>query len=198
MNAAGKAEYKEELIEKIKADAVEKILAVFNNDNGQESDINVKEPILVFLDSSQPDAVINEKNELDKWDVPVNPAGDVEPGTPDHGEPEGGKNIVVQEQTEDKAAYYADWSEAEIGESVHYQLRVNAMNFIRTGDNDTTIEQVKEYILADFQSAHMHFDESKGLHVSIWQGDNDNDSQADTKVNVTKKAGLVQVLPMPL
>jgi LPXTG-motif cell wall-anchored protein len=172
----------------MKDDAVAKVLAAFANKlDGSEADINVKpEPTMVFLDSSQPNAVINEKNEIDKWDVPVNPEGDVQPGTPDHGEPEGGKNIVVQEDP----AYYADWSEAAIGDSVHYQLRVNAMNFINTGNTDATIQQVKEYFLADYQSAHMHFDESKGLHVSIWQGDNANNSQAEgtAKKNVTKDA----------
>ena len=155
--------------------------------NASESDINVKEPILVFLDSSQPDAKINEKNEVEKWDIPVNPKAGVQPGQPDHGEPEGGKNIVVQEDPQ----YFADWSEAKTGESVHYQLRVNAMNFIKKDltDDDVdnpTINQVKEFFLADYQSAQMTFDQSKGLHVSIWQGDNNNDSQAVTKANVTK------------
>jgi LPXTG-motif cell wall-anchored protein len=184
LNDAGKAEYKADLIASMKADAEQQILDAFNN-NASEADINVKgEPILVFLDSSQPDAVINEKNEIDKWDIPVNPEGETLPGTPDHGEPKGGKNIIVQEDP----VYYADWSEANTGESVHYQLRVNAMNFIRTGDTDATIEQVKEYFLADYQSAQMHFDESKGLKVTVWQGDNANNSQADTKANVTKDA----------
>lgn len=188
LNDAGKAQYKAELIQKMQADAEAQILDKFNN-NPHEADINVKEPILIFLDSAKPDAVINEKNETVKWDVPVNPTGDVKPGTPDHGEPEGGKNIVVQEDP----AYYADWSEAEIGESVHYQLRVNAMNFVTkdltTEDNidNPTVNQVKEYFIADYQSAQMHFDESKGLKVTIWQGDNDNDSQANTAVNVTQE-----------
>ncbi len=189
LNDAGRTAIETALKNSMKEDAEKKILAAFNNENGEESDINVKEPILVFLDSSQPDAVINEKNELDKWDVPVNPSGEAPDGTPDHGEPEGGKNIVVSEDPQ----YFADWSEAEIGESVHYQLRVNAMNFIRTGETDDTVEQVKEYILADYQSAHMHFDADKGLRVSIWQGDNDNDSQADSKVNVTSDAGLTGI-----
>ena len=188
LNDQGKKDYYDELFGEMKDDAVAKVLAAFANKlDGSEADINVKpEPTMVFLDSSQPNAVINEKNEIDKWDVPVNPEGDVQPGTPDHGEPSGGKNIVVQENP----AYYADWSEAAIGDSVHYQLRVNAMNFINTGNTDATIKQVKEYFLADYQSAHMHFDESKGLHVSIWQGDNANDSQAadPNKKNVTKDA----------
>ena len=182
LDDAGKEEYKADLLAEMKANAQQQVLDAFANKlAGSEADINVKEPIMVFLDSSQPDAVINEKNELDKWDVPVNPTADTEPGTPDHGEPDGGKNIVVQEDP----AYYADWSEAEIGESVHYQLRVNAMNFIRTGDDDTTIQQVKEYFLADYQSAHMHFDEDKGLKVTVWAGNDDNDSQTGM-TNVTK------------
>ena len=183
-----KQDMKDDLIVSMKDDSEAKVLAAFkNNIDGQESDINVKEPVLVFLDSSQPDAVIFEKNETDKWDVPVNPEGDALPDTPDHGEPNGGKNIVVQEATGTTPAYYGDWSEASIGDSVHYQLRINAMNFIRTGDIDATIEQVKEYIVADYQSGHMHFDESHKLQVSIWQGDNNNDSQNQKDaVNVTK------------
>ena len=187
LSEEGKAEYKAELIETMTTDATAKVLAAFDEMVvvANESDINVKEPTLVFLDSSQPDAVINEKNELDKWDVPVNPEGEPNPGTPDHGEPSGGKNIVVQEDP----AYYADWSEAEIGESVHYQLRVNAMNFIQDATSEGEVpQQVKEYFLADYQSGHMHFDESKGLHVSVWAGDDNNDSQASTKANVTKDA----------
>jgi len=182
LDAAGKAEYKADLLAKMKEDAQKQVLDAFATSlAASEADINVKDPIMVFLDSSQPNATINEKNELDKWDVPVNPTADTQPGTPDHGEPEGGKNIVVQEDP----AYYADWSEAEIGESVHYQLRVNAMNFINTGDTDATIQQVKEYFLADYQSGHMHFDESKKLKVSIWAGNDNNDSQTGM-TNVTK------------
>ena len=184
LDAAGKAEYKDDLLTEMKANAQTQVLAAFANQlSGSEADINVKEPIMVFLDSSQPDAVINEKNELDKWDVPVNPTADTEPGTPDHGEPNGGKNIVVQENP----AYYADWSEAEIGESVHYQLRVNAMNFIRTGTDDASIKQVKEYFLADYQSGHMHFDADKKLKVTVWAGNDENDSQTGM-TNVTKDA----------
>ncbi len=195
LNDAGKGVYYNELKTKMEADATNKILAVFNSENWEEADINVKEPILVFVDSSKPDAVINEKNEIDKWDVPVNPQAGVQPGQPDHGEPDGGKNIIVAEATDTTPAYSADWSEANIGESVHYQLRVNAMNFIRTGETDKTIEQVKEYMLADYNSAHMHFDESKGLRVSVWQGDNKNNSQPKdntngTATNVTKNVGL--------
>ena len=187
LNDAGKAEYKAELIASMKADAEQRVIAALTN-NGSEADINVKEPTLVFLDSSQPDAVINEKNELDKWDIPVNPDGIAEPGTPDHGEPKGGKNIIVQEATATTPALYADWTEANVGDSIHYQLRVNAMNFIQ----DTTSEgkypqQVKEYILADYQSDHMHLDDSegKGIQVSIWAGDDNNNSQSNSKNNVT-------------
>lgn len=181
LNSAGRTEYRNDLIAAVKADAIRKIKDTFAS-NPSDADNNVKEPILVFLDSSQPDAVINEKNELNKWDIPVNPTGETQPGTPDYGEPKGGKNIVVQENP----TFYADWSEAEIGESVHYQIRVNAMNFVRTGESATSVCQVKEFFLADYQSARMHFDESKGLKVSVWQGDDDNDSQAATKVNVTR------------
>ena len=184
LDATGKGEYKNELIASMKADAEQRVLAALSN-NGSEADINVKEPILVFLDSSQPDAVINEKNELDKWDIPVNPDGIAEPGTPDHGEPKGGKNIVVQEDP----ILYADWSEASIGDSIHYQLRVNAMNFIQDATSAGKYpQQVKEYILADYQSDRMHLDDSKGkgIQVSVWQGDNNNDSQGSTKSNVTK------------
>jgi len=186
LDDTGKQQYYDELNTELTNDAKSKVLNTFANQfAGSGSDINVKpEPTMVFLDSSQPDAVINEKNEIDKWDVPVNPQGDVNPGTPDHGEPSGGKNIVVQENPQ----YFADWSEAKIGDSVHYQLRVNAMNFINTGSSDETIQQVKEYFLADYQSAQMHFDTSKKLTVTVWQGDNGNDSQASSKVNVTKNA----------
>ena len=186
LNDAGKAEYKAELIASMKADAEQRVLAALSN-NGSEADINVKDPILVFLDSSQPEAVINEKNELDKWDIPVNPDGIANPGTPDHGEPKGGKNIVVQEDP----VLYADWSEASIGDSIHYQLRVNAMNFIQdTTSTGKYPQQVKEYILTDYQSDRMHLDTStgKGIQVSVWQGDDNNDSQASTKRNVTKDA----------
>lgn len=186
LDDAGREAYYNELKTEMTNDAKAKVLNTFANQfAGSGSDINVKpEPTLVFLDSSQPDAVINEKNEVDKWDVPVNPQGDVNPGTPDHGEPKGGKNIVIQEDPQ----YFADWTEAKVGDSVHYQLRVNAMNFIRTGDTDKDIQQVKEYFLADYQSAQMHFDTSKKLTVTVWQGDNGNDSQASSKVNVTKNA----------
>lgn len=201
LTAAGKEEYKADLITAMTKDAKQKVLDAYNND-AADADINVKKPILVFLDSSQPDAVINEKNELNKWDVPVNPTADTEPGTPDHGEPKGGKNIVVQEAdpANNKAAYYADWSEAKIGDSVHYQLRVNAMNFIRNTDSTTlnqanaeSVQQVKEYFLADYQSAHMDYDTDKGIKVSIWSGDNDNKNTegastgTDKPKNVTKK-----------
>ncbi len=193
LNDAGKAEYKDDLIASMTEDAIQKVLEkLTSTESAHDSDINVKEPTLVFLDSSQPDAVINEKNELDKWDVPVNPDGNAKPGTPDHGEPEGGKNIVAGED-ENGNAIYADWSDAEIGESVHYQLRINAINFIQdTTSEGKTPQQVKEYILADYESAHMHYDETKGIRVSVWQGDNDNKSQdGTTQTNVTSNAVLL-------
>jgi len=196
LNEAGKAEYKADLIASMKADAIQKVLEkLTSTESAHDSDINVKEPILVFVDSSQPDAVINEKNELDKWDVPVNPDGQAAPGTPEHGEPEGGKNIVAGVD-ENGNAIYADWSDAEIGESVHYQLRINAVNFVQKGNAaNVDTQQVKEYILADYQSAQMHYDTTKGIHVSVWQGSNNNDSQAtegdDKAVNVTSNAVLL-------
>ena len=141
--------------------------ALANAKEGAASDINVKEPILVFVDSTTPDAVINEKNEIPKWDIPVNPEGyaDVE-GLPDHGEPSGGKNIIVGDDGKGNSIY-ADWSEASVGDSVHYQLRINAMNFVRESNDDSTINQAKEYWLADYQNANMEFDTQKKLLVTI-------------------------------
>jgi len=174
-------EVKNELIESMEKDAEEKILAALANQlEGAESDINLaKEPILVFLDSSQPEAVINEKNEIDKWDTPVNPSGDALPeDLPDYGEPKGGKNIVISEDP----VVYADWTEANIGDSIHYQLRVNAMNFVREGDGSDPatqatadkVQQVKEYFLADYQNEHMTFDSSKKLIVTVIDGNGNN------------------------
>jgi len=159
----------------MQADAEAKIQAAFDNQiAGSESDINVKNPIMVFVDSTTPNAVINEKNELDKWDVPVNPSGDAMPkDLPEHGEPDGGKNIVINESP----AVYADWSEANIGDSIHYQLRVNAMNFIRKqleGASEETVNQVKEYFLADYRNPNMHFDTTQGIKVTVVDGNGNN------------------------
>lgn len=169
------AQLKTDLTNDMQADAESKVQNAFDNQlAGSGSDINVKEPVLVFVDTTTPDAVINEKNELDKWDVPVNPSGDATPeNLPDHGEPKGGKNIVINDNPE----YYADWSEANIGDSVHYQLRVNAMNYVNestTAGDDTKIKQVKEYFLADYQNAHMTFDASKYLRVRVFDGNGEN------------------------
>ena len=162
------ADIKQQLINTLTEDTTEKVNnALANALAGNESDINVKEPILVFVDSTTPDAVINEKNEIPKWDVPVNPEGYADvTGLPEHGEPSGGKNIIVGEDGNGNSIY-ADWSEANTGESVHYQLRINAMNFIRESNDDTTINQAKEYWLADYQNANMTFDTDKKLLVTI-------------------------------
>ena len=123
---------------------------------------------LVFVNTTTPNAVINEKNETHTWDVPVNPEGHASnPDLPDHGEPDGGKNIVV---TPDGVTpvVYADWSEANIGDSIHYQLSINAVNFEQTVAGDpSSVKQVKEYILADYENKNMHFDADKKLMVTI-------------------------------
>ena len=142
----------------------EKIASALSDDNAV--------PItsrLVFVDTTTPDAIINEKNETNKWDVPVNPEGHADmPDVPDHGEPKGGKNIIVKEATQDSPAIYADWSEANVGDSIHYQLSINAVNFEQTVANDpSSVKQVKEYILADYENENMHFDADKKLMVTI-------------------------------
>ena len=157
----------EDLKKTTKEDAInlinEKIAGALSDDNAV--------PItnrLVFVDTTTPDAVINEKNETHTWDVPVNPEGHANmPDLPDHGEPEGGKNIVV---TPDGVtpAVYADWREANVGDSIHYQLSINAVNFEQTVDGDpSSVKQVKEYILADYENKNMHFDADKKLMVTI-------------------------------
>ena len=178
-NSTDTAEIKNQLIASTKADFITKVDRQLNEIKGSASDINAKEPILVFVDSTTPNATINEKNEIPKWDVPVNPGGhaDVE-GVPDHGEPKGGKNIIVREaddSTDPKTpAIYADWSEANVGDSVHYQLRINAMNFVREGGTAGDVRQVKEYFLSDYRNPNMHFDEGKGLHISVVNSDGTN------------------------
>lgn len=171
-------------------DATNQVLQTLKNAvEGSIAEINVKEPVLVFLDSTNNEVTIKEKNEIPKWDEPVNPEGSADyKDIPDHDEPEGGKNIVVMEaddpnNTEGKPVY-GNTAEANIGESVHYQLRVNAMNFVRESDGtDETINQAKEYFLADYQSSYMSYDASKGIKVSIWQ----KDKVSGTETNVTKK-----------
>jgi len=149
---------------------------------------------LVFVDSTTPHADIIEKNEIDKWDTPVNPEGHADlPGLPDHGEPEGGKNIIV---TDDGVtpAVYADWSEANIGDDVHYQLSINATNFERVEEKDAqgnvvmenghpkfTVKPIKEYVIADYENKNMVFNPDKKLMVTIVK------KQADgTVVNVSE------------
>ena len=169
------AEIKNQLIASTKADFIELVDRQLNEIKGSASDINAKEPILVFVDSTTPNATINEKNEIPKWDVPVNPSGHATvEGVPDHGEPKGGKNIVVKEAAGSEPAIYADWSEANIGDSVHYQLRINAMNFVREGGSAADVRQVKEYFLSDYRNPNMHFDVSQGLHVTVVNDNGDN------------------------
>ena len=135
---------------------------------------------LVFVDSTTPHADVMEKNEIDKWDTPVNPEGHADmPDLPDHGEPNGGKNIVV---TDDDVtpAVYADWSEANIGDDVHYQLNINATNFERVEEKDDdgnvvmenghpkfTVKPIKEYVIADYENKNMVFNADKKLIVTI-------------------------------
>ena len=176
ITAAELDDFTDQLKTTLTTDTKDKVTAALANAQaGSESDINVKEPILVFVDSTTPNATINEKNEIPKWDIPVNPEGyaDIE-GLPDHGEPSGGKNIVVGEDANGNSIY-ADWSEANIGDSVHYQLRINAMNFVRESDNsDSEINQAKEYFIADFQNPNMHYDSDKGIKVTIVNHDGTN------------------------
>ena len=169
---------KQQLLDSYKASAIAQTEAVINNKlDGAESDLNVKEPVLVFVDSTTKTAEINEKNEQDKWDVPVNPEGSANvEGLPEHGEPHGGKNIIVGYADEEKTKpIYADWTEANIGDTVNYELRVNAMNFVRedgkeldpnfdgTVDNNSEfkVQQVKEYIIGDYQNDSLKFDPKK-------------------------------------
>jgi len=167
-----KADVKKQLIDSLTEDTVNKIHAALNKIAGDESDDNTIDNRLVILDSTTPDVVVYEKNETDKWDVPVNPEGSATlPGLPDHGEPNGGKNIIVG-TTSDGKPIYADWTEANIGDDIHYQLRINAMNYVRTNpstatDTTSSIEQVKEYIIADYQSKALTFDANQGIKVHI-------------------------------
>ncbi len=171
---------KKQLEETTKADAIAKINAGINKLEGDESDINVQTQRLVFVDSTTPDAVINEKNEIDKWDVPVNPEGSANvEGLPDHGEPDGGKNIIVgyADAPANTKPIYADWTEANIGDTINYEIRVNAMNFIRHDDvendgdkpainDEFSVDQVKEYIIGDYQNDSLTFDPQKD-HITV-------------------------------
>ena len=157
-------------------DAVSKINKAVNKAAGDEADDNTLTNRLVTLDSTTPDAVVYEKNEVDKWDVPVNPDGSADlPDLPDHGEPKGGKNIIIGSSS-DGEPVYADWTEANNGDDIHYQLRINAMNYVRTDPSNTTdttnsIEQVKEYIIADYQSRALTYDPDQGIIVTIVDAD---------------------------
>ena len=165
------------------ANAVElvknQILAHASDDNA--TDGTVKER-LVFIDSTTPNGVINEKNEYEKWDVPVNPEGYADlPDFPDHDEPNGGKNIVIGETTDGKTVY-ADSSEAAIGDKIHYQLSINAVNFERTDANDPkSVKQVKEYVIADYQNKNMKYvpkdGDKYGLTVKIVKKDADGNNE---------------------
>jgi len=180
---------KEQLVNSTKDSVKHQYMEAVNKLQAGNSDINVQSQRLVFIDSTTPNAEIIEKNELDKWDVPVNPDNSAQYVPHEYGEPEGGKNIVVGYDPDGKPIY-ADWTEANIGDQIHYQLRVNAMNFIQTGttnlanedalQNKGDVKQVKEYILADTHKDGLTFDPStnKGadgkdtITVSIVDGDN--------------------------
>lgn len=154
---------KNQLVESTTADAQLKIAQALNQIAGSEADDNAVTQRMVFIDTTKPTADIIEKNEEHKWDVPVNPEGgaDLKP----HGEPSGGKNIVIKEQEGNNPAVYADWTEANIGDSVHYQLSVNAVNFERASNGK--VKQIKEYVIADFENKNMTYDTTKGLTVRI-------------------------------
>ncbi|MDO5138759.1 MAG: SpaA isopeptide-forming pilin-related protein, partial [Oscillospiraceae bacterium] len=142
------------------------------------SDDNARpiEERFVFVDSTSPNAIINEKNEIEKWDVPVNPDGSADlPDIPDHDEPSGGKNIIVGENSEGKTIY-GDTIETNIGDEVHYQLSINAVNYERMEDG--TVKQIKEYIIADYQNQNMEFVADKGLKVSVVKKDKDGNITA--------------------
>ena len=181
LTAEEKASVKKQLESSYKQSAIDEQRKALEKIKANASDINVKEPVLVFVDSTVKSAEIIEKNEQDKWDVPVNPDGSAElKDLPEHGEPDGGKNIIVgykEEEVDDgnggtktvKKPIYADWTEANIGDTIHYELRVNAMNFVREDadltdeqkpvDNNSEFEvkQVKEYILGDYQDDSLKF-----------------------------------------
>ena len=88
--------------------------------------------------------------------------------------------MIVDEPASDTMPIYADWTEANIGDNIKYEIRVNAMNYVRDdtpgttdADNATTesnpetrpetndeftVRQVKEYIIADYQNDSLEFD----------------------------------------
>ena len=193
MTEEQQAKVRQDLIDSTKEKAISEVNAGINQIKGDESDINVQTQRLVFVDSTTPDVDIIEKNELDKWDVPVNPEGSAElKDLPEHGEPNGGKNIIVGYMKKDNGEddlskpIYADWAEANVGDSIHYQIRVNAMNFVREdnlpdNNNDGNpdhvkpeknsefdVKQVKEYVIADYQNDSLVFNPaSDKIKVSI-------------------------------
>ena len=162
-----------------KADAIAKvnaaIAAAASDDNATDGTTKAR---LIFIDSTTPNGVINEKNEIEKWDVPVNPDGHADlPNIPEHDEPKGGKNIIVGYKGDEPI--YADTAEFAIGDDVHYQLSINAVNFERTdGNKPESVKQIKEYVIADYQNKNMVFKESEGLKVTIVKKDKDGNEAA--------------------
>ena len=91
------AKFVEDLKASLKADTEAKVTKAIADYTAKKNDINVKVQRLVFVDSTNPDVEIVEKNELDKWDVPVSPDGHADnENLPEHGEPDGGKNIILK------------------------------------------------------------------------------------------------------
>ena len=169
MTDAEKQQVWKDLKDSLVEDTVKEFGHAVNELAAHESDDNTLTNRLVIVDSTTPDVVVYEKNEVDKWDVPLNPEGHADlPDIPEHGEPDGGKNLVLSEDP----LVYADWAEANVGDDLHYQLRINAMNYVRTNPSNTTdttgsIEQVKEYIIADYQAEGLEFDEEQGIMVKV-------------------------------
>ena len=169
MTDAEKQQVWDDLKNTVIEDTIKQFGHAVNELAAHESDDNTLTNRLVIVDSTTPDVVVYEKNEVDKWDVPLNPTGHADlPDIPEHGEPDGGKNLVLSEDP----LVYADWAEANVGDDLHYQLRINAMNYVRTNPSNTTdttgsIEQVKEYIIADYQAEGLEFDADQGIMVKV-------------------------------
>lgn len=202
-------QFVEDLKASLKEDTLNKIAAAKAEYTAKKYDINVQSQRLVFLDSTTPNAEIIEKNEIDKWDIPVNPDGHATAeGLPEHGEPDGGKNIIVgymtNEETGKEEPVYADWTEANIGDKITYEISINAMNFVRTKDypdtngndlsnedsstNNGDVKQVKEYIIGDYQNNAMTFDPADHVknEFDATKGDYIKVSIVDDKGNVVK------------
>ena len=209
-------QFVEDLKASLKEDTLKRIAAAKAEYTANKYDINVQSQRLVFLDSTTPDVEIIEKNETDKWDIPVNPDGHATAeGLPEHGEPDGGKNVIVgymtNEETDEEEPVYADWTEANIGDKITYEISINAMNFVRTKDypdnsgnalanedsstNKGDVKQVKEYIIGDYQNDALTFD-STG-HVAndfdATKGDYIKVSIVDDDGNVVKINNVDQV-----